>query len=173
MKAYGEKLLERMFAAPQTTNHRLGGHVLRVVEESGGIRLAVEYHEVDKIGLRLRSLRAERAGPFVDAAFDAVRLRRQAEDLARRISYLTEQIQLVELDTQNGRAQLRSAPPRRENGRLIFYEILFEQNHHLSFHRYEHVDKARSSRRAAVAFELTHGIFRRLVDDFAAVLTIS
>lgn len=174
MTTLGERILARVFAARQATNHWQAGHpVLRAEEESGGVRVAVEFVDVDRIGLRLRRLHAERITPFVDAAYDPDRLRRQAEEIARRVSYLTERLGLIEFDAHHGRAQLRSTPPRRDTAHHSFYEIILTRNHQVAFCRYESADKDVPSPRAVVAFEITHDMFSRLVNDLAATLTVS
>jgi len=172
MKTFGERLLSRMLAIPQARNHREGGHHSRVEEERDGVRVFVEFDDVDKIGVRLRRLHVESVKPFVDAALDADRLRRQADEIVRRVSYLTEQIELIELDKRTGKAQLRSKLPQRENERASFYEILLDGNYKLSLRRYEFSAEAPASRRIGIAFEMTHDIFNRLVSDLVAVLEI-
>jgi hypothetical protein len=172
MKTFGERLLARMLAVPQARNHRETNHRSRIEEERDGVRVFVEFDDVDKIGMRMRQLYAENAKPFVDAELDTGRLRRQADEIVRRVTYLTEQIELIELDQHNGKAQLRSKHPQREKERTSFFEILFDGNHKLSLRRYESSGKALASRRVGIAFELTHDIFNRLVSDLVAVLAI-
>jgi len=172
MKTFGERLLTRMLTVPQARNHREAVHHARVEEERDGVRVFVEFDDVDKIGARLRHLYVENVKPFVDATLDADRLRRQADEIVRRVTYLTEQIELIELDKRNGKAQLRSKLSRRENERASFYEILLDGNYKLTLRRYEFSVEASASRRIGVMFEMTHDIFNRLVSDFVAVLDV-
>ena len=173
MKTFAERLLTRMLAVPPARNHREVTHHSRVEEERDGIRVFVEFDDVDKIGVRMRRLHVENVKPFIDAALDVDRLRRQADEIVRRVSYLTEQIELIELDKRNGKAQVRSKLPRRENERTSFFEILLDGNYKLTLRRYEFSVEVSASRRIGIAFEVTHDIFNRLVSDFVAVLAVN
>lgn len=173
MKTFGERLLTHMLAVPQARNHREAIHHARVEEELDGVRVFVEFDDVDKIGVRMRRLYVENVRPFVDVALDADRLRRQADEIVRRVSYLTEQIELIELDKRNGKAQLRSKLPQRETERASFFEILLDGNYKLTLRRYEFSVEVSASRRIEIAFEMTHDIFTRLVSDFEAVLAVN
>ncbi len=172
MKTFGERLLARMFSVPPARNHREMNHCPHVEEERDGVRAFVEFDDVDKIGTRLRHLHVEGVKPFANAEFDADRLRRQAAEIVRRVTYLTEQIELIELDQHTGKAQLRSKQPQREKERTSFYEILLDGNHKLSLRRYEFSNQTTASRRVGITFEMTHYIFNRLVSDLVAVLAM-
>jgi hypothetical protein len=93
-------------------------------------------------------------------------LKQVAETLSKRLSYLLEPIQPVEVDPEHCVVQLRSNPPQREPGRVSYYELLVRRGGHLSLCRYE---KQAGQVREGVPAHVTREVFLRLVSDFSAV----
>lgn len=174
MKTPGEKMLARLRAVGKEKSPLQNDHpALRVEAEHEEFRLMVEFEDIDKIGLRLRRFGAQKASPFADATFDLARLRRQADEVVRRVSYLTEDVALIELDEKNGQAQVRSARGKNDQKNAGYYEILLNGNDSLSFCRYKIAGDNSRAARSAVPIIMTHDIFERLVNDLAAVLSIA
>jgi len=174
MQTHGERMLLRLRDFQQAKGQgrsplrKAGDSAHRIDEQRDGVRLSLDFEEVDKLGLRMRRFQAAMANPA--ETFDLARLRRQAEEIARRVSYLTENIALIEIDQSHGKAQLRSQAPLQEKSGKSYFEILLNGNHSLSLCRYEISGSA--SPRQLVAFGTTQEIFERLVNDFVAVLSL-
>jgi hypothetical protein len=97
------------------------------------------------------------------AAID--RLKKVAEDLSRRLTYLLEPISPVEVDADQCVVQLRSNPPQRNENGASYYELLVQRGGRLSLCRWT---KEPGSARQIVPAQVTREVFLRLVADFAA-----
>lgn len=91
-------------------------------------------------------------------------LRRIGKTLADRLTYLLEPLALVEIDPDQGAAQLRSSPPQKENRRSTYYELLAIRGGRLSLMRYE---KPAGEPRRQVPANVTREVFQRLAADLA------
>ena len=176
MKTLGEKMLARVRDFPQAKSSWHGPAqpheeaIYRLEEEAEGFRLCGEFVDADKLSVQALRLQVAAAQAPEAIAFDARRLRHQAEEIVRRASYLTEKLELVELDQNNGKAQIRSSAPRREPHGTSYFEIVLMGNRELSICRYEYAEHAAS--RQPVSFVIAQEMIERLVNDFIAVLSM-
>lgn len=93
------------------------------------------------------------------------KLKRIAETLAAKLTYLLEPVRPIEADAEHCVVQMRSSPPRKDEDRTIYYELEVRRGGVLSLCRYE---KRPGDARQKVAIQVTREVFRHLVDDFAA-----
>jgi hypothetical protein len=179
MKTLGEKAAARLRHLRQAKSSwhgpvlQPGDSVSCIEEESSGYRLRLELDDADKLSLQARALQVSKSTASTPAQFDADRLRRQADEVARRVTYLTEKIRLVELDQHNHTAQLRSVSPMHDKDGMSYFEILLSGNHALSLRRYQMSEQGTSSQRVGVAFVISQELFERLVDDFIEALEVA
>ena len=87
-----------------------------------------------------------------------------------RITYLSEQLRLVEWDKLSDIGQIRSQKPYQTPSKMFFYEALIKTTGKIKFLRYEY-DKI-SHKKIPIQLTLTFDIFTRLVDDLSEGLTI-
>lgn len=92
-------------------------------------------------------------------------VKRIAENLAKRLTYLLEPISPIETDTDHCIVQMRSNPPRQNEDRTSYYELHVRRGGVLSLCRYE---KQPGDVRHQVPIHVTREVFRNLLDDFAA-----
>lgn len=45
--------------------------------------------------------------------------------ICEHVNYLSEQLKLIEIDTNNAKSQIRSYPPKADKNKKIFFEIIF------------------------------------------------
>jgi len=91
-------------------------------------------------------------------------VKRVAETLAGRLSYLLEPIRTIEADADACTVQMRSLPPRTaDDGTRTYYELKVSGGGKLSLCRY--VKEPDQSRRT-VPVQVTREVFSRLVADF-------
>lgn len=105
---------------------------------------------------------------LIDSALqgaDVARLERVAADLARRVTYLLEPIQPIEIDADRCMVQMRSVPPSKDDDGTKFYELLVTRDGSLSLTRYG-ADPVAG--RAAIVAQVTREVFGRLVGDLEA-----
>ena len=94
-------------------------------------------------------------------------LKRVAEALSARLTYLLEPIRPIEVDPDQCVVQMRSSPPQKDDNGTSYYELLVARGGRLSLSRYSR--PVGQSEREAVSAHVTREVFLRLVRDFAAV----
>jgi hypothetical protein len=96
--------------------------------------IAVEVRAADSLGcslaeVRLRSLQPLRLG--------LEQLRSWGARLSKRIRYLLEALETLEVDADAGRLLLRSSPPEtKPDGAVLYYELVLEGSGQLLLRRY-------------------------------------
>jgi len=91
-------------------------------------------------------------------------LKKVADALAKRLTYLLEPISPIEVDADQCVVQLRSNPPARDDNGTRYYELLVRKGGELSLRRFQ---KLPGGTREAIPAHLTREVFLRLVDDFS------
>lgn len=94
-------------------------------------------------------------------------LKKRAEALSARLSYLLEPISAVEVDPDSCTVQMRSVPPQKDDDGTNYYELLVERGGRLSLCRYS---KTPGAVRQVVPANVTREVFQRLAADFVAVV---
>jgi hypothetical protein len=101
------------------------------------------------------------------AGLSIEQLKKKAEALSGRLSYLLEPISAVEVDPDSCTVQMRSVPPQKDDDGTSYYELLVERGGRLSLCRYS---KAPGAVRHTVPANVTREVFHRLAADFVAVV---
>ena len=145
-----EQKLNAASAAPVSLGVREGDdHLVCELSALGSLGVSVKVLE-----LRTNKL----------AGKNASELRKVADELAGRVSYLLEAIAPIEIDEEACSVQLRSVPPYRAENLTSYYEILVTAGA-IALKRF---NKSRRETRRAEPFDITRQVLYRLVDDFAA-----
>ena len=98
---------------------------------------------------------------------DTGHLGRIADRLASKLSYLLEPLRVIEIDGEAGAVQMRSHPPYQRESQTRYYEVLVQRGGSLSLGRYERLP---GQPRRSIPATVTHEVFYRLADDFAAAV---
>ena len=139
----------------------IGRHALRC-------RHDVQELSLDLVGLDSLACAFERlalSSPALAGA-SVERLKKCAETLSARITYLLEPVQPIEVDPEQCVVQLRSVPPQKDDDKTKYYELLVQRSGEISLTRYEHVA---GEGRTVIPAQVTREVLSRLVEDFAAV----
>jgi hypothetical protein len=91
-------------------------------------------------------------------------LKKVADVLSKRLTYLLEPISPIEVDADQCVVQLRSNPPQRDDNGTRYYELLVRKGGELSLRRYQ---KHPGGVRQLIPAQVTREVFLRLVDDFS------
>lgn len=89
----------------------------------GGIVLSIDFEAIDSMGCSFLQLALD-VPALNGAAFDA--LKRWAEALSQRITYLLEHLAPLELDPTAGEVLIRSTPPDTLPDGTQYYEMLLQ-----------------------------------------------
>jgi hypothetical protein len=83
--------------------------------------------------------------------------------MTQKITYLEEELEIIEVEGQGGRTILRSAPPRKEDQITSFFEMVLDPAKGLSLLRYRYDPDM--GERTPVSVPLARDTLERLVDD--------
>lgn len=161
----GAKMLDRMsYLSQEGDTPPTHENPLTVALQEEHASVEAEVYAFDRLGVSLRGLTI--LGDNRDAGLEAL-----AQTINQRVTYLSEPVALVERDLDREEVQMRSAPPLADDRAIEFYEGRLTRQDgsphlHLVRYRQEHGEP----RRVGMPITLTHNVFRRLVDDLAAIL---
>ena len=119
-----------------------------------------ELSAVGSVGCAVVRLVLESAS-LAERSLDAVR--KTADTLASRLSYLLEPIAVIEIDPEENSVQMRSDPPHREDNVRTYYELLVGARGQLTLQRFR---KEPNQPRQVIPAEFTREVLVRLVTDF-------
>ena len=95
------------------------------------------------------------------AGADAAQLQSRGQQLAQRLRYLTEPLQVLETDAETPAVQMRSLPPQREGKTSLYYELELRPGA-ICLQRY---CKRPGQPRRSVGANLTKEVLLRLMRD--------
>lgn len=130
------------------------------------LQLDVTVTDADRLSCQLESLylrKTEQEGP------DLTRVKSQASQLERTITYLLEDIALIELDPFDYQAQLKSEVPRSEGDSISYYELLLDKGDALSLVRTRYDKESGTKTRVPMTF--TSEVAERLLGDLGKILS--
>jgi hypothetical protein len=129
------------------------------------LRLQIQLTAVDSMSCSLSELQLF-VPALQQAAFDV--LRNWADDLAKRITYLLEQIGPLEYDPAAGHVLIRSVKPDSLPDGSQYYEILLSSHSGGNFSLRRYRSTKGQPGRAPVDITVTHEVLLKLVDDLVA-----
>ena len=126
-----------------------------------GQRVQAELVALDSLACAFQLLGVE-----IDALAQAPidELKRAAERLAGRLTYLLEPITAVEVDSEQCAIQMRSNPPQKDDNLTTYYELVVKRGGLISLCRFQ---KQPGEVRHIVPAQVTREVFLRLVDDMS------
>jgi hypothetical protein len=134
-----------------------------IAEEEAGERLTATITALDTLALAFDHLTLV-SQPLAGASIDE--LKKVADSLERRLTYLLEPIAPIEVDADGCVVQLRSNPPARDDNGTRYYELLVRRGGELSLRRYQ---KQPGGVRQEIPAHTTREVFLRLVGDMSDV----
>ena len=126
--------------------------------------IAVEVRAADSLGCSLAEVRVRSLQPL---RLGLEQLRSWGARLSKRIRYLLEALETLEVDEAAGRLLLRSSPPEtKPDGAVLYYELLLEGSGQLLLRRYRFDPTTRE--RAEEPIVCTRELVEKMFDDLAA-----
>ena len=96
------------------------------------------------------------------------RLKIDAAQISKRISYLEERLEIIESEGGEGRTILRSSPPRVDGEVISYFEVVLERSTRLSLVRYSYDPKIEERKPAPAP--LARNTLERLVGDLITMV---
>ena len=139
-------------------------------QSHGGVSLNLG--DYDRYSATLRHLESFNKTLDLDNIEAEDYLRQVAANTSQRLTYLEEPLALVELNTIDNIAQLRSSPPQQSPGESIYWEVmLYVLPHpHARLTRYRWTAGAKE--RVTVAYPATFATLGRLAEDLLESLAV-
>jgi hypothetical protein len=126
-----------------------------IVASDGSIQVRVKLADWDRLGCLLERVEVR---PTQGSS-----LKIDPLWIEQEIRYLGEPLKIIELEKYQGRALLRSFPPRRENGTAQFFELVIDPREGLSLNRLSY-DRSLGAR-TQTPIPLTRETLERLLAD--------
>lgn len=141
------------------------GYIVGVTAETEGINVSLSLADYDRYSAALRTLKVS-ASQNGDKDY----LRQCAKQVVRRVTYLEEPLELLELDAEAGLAQLRSRSPHQEGNERIYWEamIQIEPRPTASLTRYRWIPDG--PERDMLVYPATFATLGRIAQDLAESL---
>lgn len=171
------KQLEQMVAkGPQSIEAVIqaspeAGYIVGIpADEDKGAGVSLSLVDYDRYSVTLRHLAVYDNSLVIDDSGTEDYLHRTAAEITQRLSYLEEPLALLELNTIDGVAQLRSNPPENGPNDSTYWEVSVSVSPHpqAKLARYHWV--ARNRERVLVTYPATFATLGRLAKDLAASL---
>ncbi len=159
-------------ATPMSLSHDLQQELTRhagtstpttvTVSDPSGLSLQVEFTGIDSMSCSFSEIRLF-VPSLQNAAFDA--LKKWAEQLSQRITYLLENIGPLEFDPDAGEVLIRSTPPSQLPSGAQYFEIILSSQSSGTFSLKRYRSVKGQPGRDPVEITLTHEVLIKLTDD--------
>lgn len=151
---------------------RLRGQGPQVValSASGGITLTIDFTAIDSLGCTFRELALD-VPALQNSAFDA--LKKWAEQLSQRITYLLEHLAPLEFDPAAGEVMIRSVPPDTLPDGTQYYEVLLQSHSGGRFSLKRFRSEKGTPGRTQVEMHTTLEVLLKLADDLVDTIPSS
>ena len=136
------------------------------VSDGSGMTLSVDLIAVETLGVSCEELRLD-VPQLSNANLNT--LKKWANDLCHRVTYLLENLGPLEYDAQANEVLIRSTPPDKSlSGNPSYYEIMLSSHGagRFSLRRYRYDNSTNS--RIPVPLKLTHEQLSKLVNDLVS-----
>lgn len=146
------------------------GYIVGIPAEGKGTGVSLSLADYDRYSVMLRHLTVYDSSIVIDDGDTEDYLRRAATEIIQGLSYLEEPLALLELNTVDAVAQLRSNPPENGPNDSIYWEVSVSVSPHpqARLARYHWIAGKRE--RAPITYPATFATIGRIAKDLAASL---
>ena len=137
------------------------------VSDASGLSLQVDFTAVDSMSCSFTEIQLF-VPALQNAAFDA--LKKWAEQLSQRITYLLENIGPLEFDPDAGEVLIRSTPPGQLPDGTQYFEIILSSQAAGTFSLKRYRSIKGQPGRDPVEITVTHEVLIKLTDDLIATI---
>jgi hypothetical protein len=143
------------------------GYVVGIPAEAEGPDILLTLADFDRYSVTVRNLKVSYNNLAKNGSKVKDYLRQRAKQITRRVTYLEEPLELLELDAGAGVAQLRSNAPSQDNETVIYWEALIQIEPHptVSLARYRWTPDRRE--REVLVYPATFATLGRIAQDLA------
>lgn len=135
-------------------------------DEVDGMEVRLNVADFDRFSFVVRSLELRSLAAALKPENGIPALQKRADFISDRITYLVEDLAVVEKDKVRRQIQLRSATPDADAQAINYFELILDATGHLILRRYRYDRQER--RRSPVTFSVTGDVLERLINDLVA-----
>ena len=133
-----------------------------LLSDPSGVQVEIDLTQVDTLGCAVRRI-TMRVPAMSSVAFDV--LKRWADALSQRITYLLEQLTPLEYDPQAGQVLIRSTRPDQLPDGTQYYEIVLSSQGAGTFALQRFRSVKGTPGRTPIDLQVTHEVLYKLCDD--------
>lgn len=138
------------------------------VSDGSGVTASVEVISVESLGVACDELRLE-IPSLGTSTLDI--LKKWANRLCQRVTYLLENLGPLEFDAQENQVLIRSTPPDNSaSGTTKYYEVMLSSHGAGRFSLRRFSNDSTGSGRVPVPLQLTHEQLSKLINDLVATI---
>lgn len=150
-------LIGQTFVPPRTVT----------VSDGSGVTLGVDLISVESLGVSCEELRLD--VPSLSAATIDT-LKKWANDLCRRVTYLLENLGPLEFDAQGNQVLIRSTQVDKSAGTTKYYEVMLSSHGSGRFSLRRYRNDTAANGRVPVPLQLTQEQLSKLVNDLLSTI---
>jgi len=162
----GKNVLERLRDALEHQPSSEEGRRYFYNQVHQDLRVQIMVAEADRFSSMLDRVQISPAATDVPK-LDFAALSERAEQLVERLTYLVENLAIIEADSESQKIQIRSSEPRTEGERRSYFEIILDAGRNIALRRFE----SENGLTRQVPFHVTDEVLQRLLDDLAVAVT--
>ena len=132
------------------------------VSDRSGIVIEIDFTQVDSLGCAFQQIKVT-VPAMSQAAFDV--LKRWADALSQRITYLLEQVSPLEYDPAAGQVLIRSTRPDQLPDGTQYYEMILSSHGTGTFSLKRYRSVKGTPGRTPIELQVTHEVLYKLCDD--------
>ena len=163
-KTIADQLRQYLLNQKGVSEEKEGNYIYNRTIENLNFQLTVK--DFDKFSFLMENLQIEMSKKSAKVSLDLDDLKKRAEFLAKKVTYLLENFEVFEIDAVNLRIQLRSTSVQDERAALSYFEIIMQGNGSISLARIL-FDKGKKQR---IPFHLTNEVLEKLINDLVKII---
>ncbi len=165
-KTIVDQLRQYLLNQKGVSEEKEGNYIFNRTIENLNFQLTVK--DFDKFSFLLESLQIEISKESAEVPLDVDDLKKRAEFLAKKVTYLLENFEVLEIDPVNLKSQLRSISAQDGRAALSYFEIIMQGNGSVSLARIL-FDKGKKQKQR-IPFHLTDEVLEKLIDDLVKTI---
>lgn len=143
--------------------HEQGQNFYRFTDKFNGIQIIIDYISKDSLSCQFLQIKTI-SGGLKNISGDEEKLHQLADGLCDKISYLSENFKMIELDRLNKQIQIRSYPPYQKENKKLYFEIIVKLDEQsITLQRLE--SNVKTNQTSKTAFVITDETLERLLTD--------
>jgi len=161
---------EQVDAVVQTSPEKR--YIVGIPPEGDGVGASINLVDYDRYSVTLQHLEVFNTGLKIAPGNEEAWLHQVAGALSHQLSFLEEPLALIELDTVENVALLRSSPPKNGGSESTYWELRVSLAHHPITRLTRYHWSATTANRTPVAHPITFATLGRIAENEAAALKV-